>query len=561
MSVQQSVKKGTRLERCFISSVVQYMGTNDIFRLMSTCKKFSNIPLSIRKNHDPIEVKTKTVNPSKIVPYKIYRLIETLNVYSYRDLFKIYFDIIEKSFELPVPNYFEVLGFIRMTDQFEYFKIMKLVNDWNTLKTDTLMTPDLRNQAIDTKEEEIAQCLIECKSIVDQNGVSLNMILNEYKKYFPRLTDISIELPRIKMLSNKKVYLFIKRFVDWYSRKLTWNTKSYIHSILNGDITREDDEKELQMITELINESEKDDLNIKNMVPPRYNCRDALEDERKDGQNLLGEGNSEEESSENSESEDDEDMNVEDRMIGDDGNDGVDWEQEEQFPDQQDDEHHLFLGNLFNRLNMMNFDVIDVNNIFGNAVIQDENEVFDETALSTIRNHENMIAIPNTWKVVPNEIFKDQYVKDVLLQNTIECLGNSSFERCRYLMELTIPASIQYIGISCFKDCISLSTVRFDTGSNLKWLGDRCFMNCVSLEKISLPNGLREAGTSCFEGCSELSTVELPKSLFRIGKWMFKDCSNLFKFENPNQIPWKKCDDPFDQTPYKLISLLAKFKK
>ena len=103
---------------------------------------------------------------------------------SYRDLFKIYFDIIEKSFELPVPNYFEVLGFIRLTDKFEYFKIMKLVNDWNTLKADTMMTPELRNQAIDAKEEEIAQCLVECKSIVDQNGVSLNMVLNEYKRYF-----------------------------------------------------------------------------------------------------------------------------------------------------------------------------------------------------------------------------------------------------------------------------------------------------------------------------------------------------------------------------------------
>ena len=56
MSVQQLVKKGVRLERCFITSVVQYMGTNDIFRLMSTCKKFSNIPLSLRKNYDPIEV-------------------------------------------------------------------------------------------------------------------------------------------------------------------------------------------------------------------------------------------------------------------------------------------------------------------------------------------------------------------------------------------------------------------------------------------------------------------------------------------------------------------------
>ena len=420
MSVQQLVRKGVRLERCFISSVVQYMGTNDIFRLMSTCKKFSNIPLSLRKNYDPIEVKTRTVNPSKIVPYKIYRLIETLNVYSYRDLFKIYFDIIEKSFELPVPNYFEVLGFIRLTDKFEYFKIMKLVNDWNTLKAETMMTPELRNQAIDAKEEEIAQCLVECKSIVDQNGVSLNMVLNEYKRYFPRLNTIIIQLPRIKMFSDKKVYLFIKRFVDWYSRKLRWNTKSYIHSILNGDITREDDENELQLISELLDKAETTDLNIKNMVPPQYNSRDALEDDRREGLNLFGTTDSEDES-ENNESENVEievDGEFEDEEEENEEEDGVENNEQLLVPDEQAN-HRLFLGDLFNRLDIMNYGIINVNHILRNIEFQNvdqnenQNNGIDEEDLGRVRDHENVVSIPNAWKVVPNEIFKDQYVKDI----------------------------------------------------------------------------------------------------------------------------------------------------
>ena len=85
-------------------------------------------------------------------------------------------------------------------------------------------------------------------------------------------------------------------------------------------------------------------------------------------------------------------------------------------------------------------------------------------------------------------------------------------------------------------------------------------MNCINLLDLNLPNGLKEVGTSCFEGCSSLKTITLPKSLLKLSKWMFKGCSNVFKFENPYQIPWRKSDDPFDQTPYKLISLLAKFK-
>lgn len=563
MSVQQSVRKGVRLERCFMTNVVQYMGTNDIFRLMLTCKKFSNIPLSLRKNHDPIEVKTKTLHPLKIVPYKIYRLIETLDVYSYRDLFKIYFDIIEKSFELPIPNYFEVLGFIRMTDQFEYFKIMKLVNDWNTLKTDTLMTPDLRNQAIDTKEEEIAQCLVECKSIVDQNGVSLNMVLNEYKRYFPRLNTITIQLPRIKMFGDKKVYLFIKRFVDWYSRKLRWNTKSYIHSILNGDITREDDERELQLISELLGKAETTDLNIENMVPPQYNSRDALEDDRREGLNLFDNTDSED----NSENNKSESENVEDNgEVETEEDDGVENNEQLLIPDEQAN-HRLFLGDLFNRLDIMNYGIINVNHILRNIEFQNvdqhenQNDVVNEDTLGRMRNHENTISIPNAWKVIPNEIFKDQYVRDIQFQNTIKCIGNSSFERCKYLIDLTIPSSIQYIGIACFKDCISLTSVKFEYPGNLKWLGDKCFMNCINLENVDLPDGLKEVGTSCFEGCSSLKTITLPKSLLKLSKWMFKGCSNVFKFENPHKIPWRKSDDPFDQTPYKLFSLLAKFKK
>lgn len=543
MSVQEPVKRRVYLERCFMTNIIQYMKSGDIFKVMSTCKKFSDLPLSLRRNYEPIEVKTYTIYPTRIVPYKIYELINTLDVYSYRDLFKIYFDIIDKSFELPVPNYFEVLGFIRLTDKFEYLKIRKLVDEWNTLKSDTKMTPDLRSRAIDNKEEEITEYLIECKSIVDQNGVNLNMILNEYKKYFPRLTAITIQLPRIKLFSEKKIYLFIKRFVDWYSKKLIWNTKSYIHSILNEDITNEDNEKELQLINELINEG--DDMNIKNMIPPEYNAKDAIEDDRKEELNLF------DNSDEDNENED---------MI-----EEIDLDQIDQLLAQQDEQedHQLFVGNLLNQLNIVDFDVINRNHIFRNVDIQDDNQndIFDEIVLGRIRNHENTITIPNTWKIIPNEIFKDHYIMNIQFQNTIKCLGNSSFEQCRYLADLTIPASIQYIGIACFKGCISLTTIKFEHPGNLKWLGDKCFMNCINLLELTLPNGLKEVGTSCFEGCSSLKTITLPKSLLKLGKWMFKGCSNLFKFENPYQIPWRKSDDPFDQTPYKLISLLAKFKK
>ncbi|WP_414733919.1 leucine-rich repeat protein [Acetobacterium carbinolicum] len=74
------------------------------------------------------------------------------------------------------------------------------------------------------------------------------------------------------------------------------------------------------------------------------------------------------------------------------------------------------------------------------------------------------------------------------------------------LKKVELPDSLEFIGDSSFQSCESLESVSL--GSNVKEIDDAAFANCPSLSDIIIPNSVRTIGRSAFAGTS-ISEIHL----------------------------------------------------
>ena len=117
-------------------------------------------------------------------------------------------------------------------------------------------------------------------------------------------------------------------------------------------------------------------------------------------------------------------------------------------------------------------------------------------------------------------------------------IGDSAFELCQNLPNVTIPAGVTEIGVEAFADCDSLEVVDFAEGSKCTSIGEGAFYECSNLKSITIPAGVTEIGNWAFEECVGLGTVNFAKEskCTSIGEGAFCECSNLKSITIPAEV-------------------------
>lgn len=102
--------------------------------------------------------------------------------------------------------------------------------------------------------------------------------------------------------------------------------------------------------------------------------------------------------------------------------------------------------------------------------------------------------------------------------------------------EIIIPSGVVAIGDSAFKNCTSLSIVRFEEGSQLLTIGDYAFYFC-GIRSITIPDSVIEIGNYAFSrsGISEMN-FSSECSLTTIGNRAFDFCDYLTEFTVPDSV-------------------------
>ncbi len=170
----------------------------------------------------------------------------------------------------------------------------------------------------------------------------------------------------------------------------------------------------------------------------------------------------------------------------------------------------------------------------------------------------------------------------------LQIIGESAFEGCSNLTEITIPSSVTSIGAGAFYKCNSLTSIiipsnvknigdvaflgcdelQYNVYDGLKYLGNDenkymvlvsvvdkssssyniqnsteiicsiAFSNCFSLTSITIPSSVKSIGYEAFYGCSSLQSVILSddSQLQSIGEYAFHNCSILTSINIPSGV-------------------------
>ena len=74
---------------------------------------------------------------------------------------------------------------------------------------------------------------------------------------------------------------------------------------------------------------------------------------------------------------------------------------------------------------------------------------------------------------------------------------------------VSVPKNVVTIGDSAFENCASLTNVSFPGGNALKSIGAEAFRGCKALSSISLPQSCTSLGNNAFEDCRGLSSITI----------------------------------------------------
>lgn len=89
-------------------------------------------------------------------------------------------------------------------------------------------------------------------------------------------------------------------------------------------------------------------------------------------------------------------------------------------------------------------------------------------------------------------------IKEVILPDPIDEIGNSSFTNCEGLEKINLP-------------------------KHLTEINQGCFSNCSSLNNIIIPDGVESIYAYAFDGCSSLTDITIPESVSMIWLQAFED--------------------------------------
>lgn len=121
----------------------------------------------------------------------------------------------------------------------------------------------------------------------------------------------------------------------------------------------------------------------------------------------------------------------------------------------------------------------------------------------------------NSYKVtaIAGEAFKSSgaIFKNLTISEGIKEIGISAFQGCSKIERVVLPTTLSKIGESAFMGCSNLADIKPTLGKDslkITEIGASAFYNCTSLEKITLPSTLESIGLNAFAGCSKLTEIE-----------------------------------------------------
>ena len=129
------------------------------------------------------------------------------------------------------------------------------------------------------------------------------------------------------------------------------------------------------------------------------------------------------------------------------------------------------------------------------------------------------------------DIFGKQ-VKEYVVGQGIESIGNYAFGNCDSLLSVTLPQSVTTIGDSAFYSCKKMYSVVLPNG--ITRIGNAVFYGCA-ITSINLPKNVVSIGSDAFKHCRKMTSIDLG-NVQTIGNYAFRLCDALRYIDIPASV-------------------------
>jgi len=167
-----------------------------------------------------------------------------------------------------------------------------------------------------------------------------------------------------------------------------------------------------------------------------------------------------------------------------------------------------------------------------NIVLPDGLEEIGEKAFYQCANISE-VSFPNTMQFIGESAFSETGLTQVSLPSTISKLGRWAFSNNGSLKKVLYNVK-DGMGMGIFSGCDNL--VEAVVGSDVKILPPHCFGSCDSLKIVQLGESVERISESSFEACGNLESIDFPESLRFIEKSAFEDCKRLKEIKLPEGL-------------------------
>ena len=135
---------------------------------------------------------------------------------------------------------------------------------------------------------------------------------------------------------------------------------------------------------------------------------------------------------------------------------------------------------------------------------------------------------------IGDNAFGGRRIRSAYIPEGIRSIGRSAFSRCKKLVSLQLPTTVEEIGQECFEADDGMKSLQLS--GRIKEIPSNAFTGCSKLEKLHIPEGVEVLGLDCFAICLAVKEVSLPSTLRAISRGAFWRCTSLKEIAIPASV-------------------------
>ena len=143
------------------------------------------------------------------------------------------------------------------------------------------------------------------------------------------------------------------------------------------------------------------------------------------------------------------------------------------------------------------------------------------------------ISIPVSVEIIGLAAFSGSGIESIHLPANLKTISTAAFSGCTNLKSVEFPAGLTKIENMAFEKS---GLIRMELPDTVTTMGLDVFSKCPNLEFVKLPRNLEVIETGMFEKCAKLQSVVFPENVKVIGRLAFMWCDELQNFTLPESV-------------------------